>query len=104
MLVGAVVVTGDRSCTDIGGSADRGVADVAQVVGLHSGREVGGFDFDEVADVNVVIEFGAGAEAGKRADDAAWTDVGTFDMAERADRNVAGHGDAWTEEHVRARW
>ena len=86
MLVGAVVVTGDRAGADIGGSADRGVADVAQVVGLDPGRQRGGLDFDEVADVNVVFQFGAGTQAGERADDAAGTDVGALDVAERADQ------------------
>src|SRR3546814_12514737 len=51
VLQEAVVVAGDGAGADVGGGADGGVAQIAQVVGLGALAQLGVLDLDEVADM-----------------------------------------------------
>ena len=70
VLVGAVVVAGDRACADIHVAADRRIAEIAQMVGLGALAQRRILGFDEVADVRVRRRArcpGAGARKVRRA-------------------------------------
>ena len=64
VLVGAVVVGSDAAGAEVDALADRGVAQVGQVVGLGTARQGAVLDLDEVADVDLGPEIGAGAQPG----------------------------------------
>ena len=88
-LVGTVVVAGDGTGTDIDAAADRGVADVGEMVGLGMVGDGRILDLDEVADMNVATEFGAGAQPSIGADDGLLADHRILDVAEGGNAGAA---------------
>src|ERR1039458_4605090 len=53
-LIGAVIVAGDRPGADVDLAADRGIADVAQVVHLAAGTDLAVLDLDEITQVHAI--------------------------------------------------
>ena len=80
ILVGAVVVAGDRAGADVDVAADRGVAKIGQVVGLRAVADLGGLGLDEVADVDLVCQPGSRPQARVRPDAALLSDYGAIDV------------------------
>ena len=65
---GTVVITGDGARADIGVGADRGVAEISQVIGFGAGFDHRFLDLDEIANAR------AFAEAGARTKPREWPD------------------------------
>jgi hypothetical protein len=53
MLVLAVIIAGDGARTDIGASANLGIADVAEVIDLCAFADPGFLDFTKIADLGL---------------------------------------------------
>ena len=80
-LVCAIVVAGNRSCTDVNAFSYFGVADVGQVIDLAAIRNRALLDFDKVAELHPVGQFGAGTHSCKRSDLAILAGCPAFEMA-----------------------
>ena len=52
VLVGTIVIAGDRACTDIDPAADGGITDIGQMIRLALGSDMAVLDFDEIADMH----------------------------------------------------
>src|ERR1700722_15526420 len=75
MLVAAVVIAGDGAGADIGVGADKGVADIAQMIGLGAGFQHRLLDLDKVADARTVAEPGAWPQPRERPDGSTLADM-----------------------------
>ena len=81
VLVHAVVVAGDRARTDVGVFADRGIAQIRQVVGLHAVGQPRVLQLHVVADAHVGTQDVAAAQVRERPDRRARADRGIEDDA-----------------------
>ena len=94
VLVGAVVIAGDRPGTDIDPAADGGIANISQMIGFRVRRQAALLDLDEIADMHIFGQFSAWSQAGKGADAPVGTDHRLLDMGKgsqsrsRADAGV----------------
>src|SRR5262245_40114514 len=66
VLVDAVVVAGDGAGADVDARPDRGVAEVAQVLGLRARAELRLLELDEVADPRLLAHAAVGPPLGQR--------------------------------------
>src|SRR5690606_19225273 len=85
VLVGAVVVAGDRAGADVHAGAHFGIAHVGEVVRLRTFTHAGRLHLDEVADMGVGGKLGPGAQPGIGADPRLRPDVGAVDVGEGED-------------------
>ena len=86
MLVGAVVVAGDRAGADIGAApTDRRRRDRSGGWPSRRSPSCAAFTSTKLPTCTSVAQHGAGAQPGERADDAAGSDDAAFQMAEGAD-------------------
>ncbi len=53
VFVEAVIIHGDRAAGEIGARADIGVADIAEMAGLHTFMQVGILDLDKVTNLDL---------------------------------------------------
>jgi len=90
MLVDAVVVAADGARPDISAGADKGVAEIGQMIGFGAGLDHRLLDLDEVADVRALAEPRAGPQPGKRSDQGVLADLRADDVRERADHGAVG--------------
>src|SRR5947209_4212973 len=81
----AVVIAGDRAGADIGGSADRSVADIGEMVHLGAAADLGGLDLHKIADTRSLLQVGTRAQPCKRPDRDALPHPRTFEMREGVD-------------------
>ena len=79
MFAHAIEVGGDRAGADVHVGAEVGVAEVAQVVGLHAGGQAAVLHLHEVADAAIFAEYGLGAQLGEGTDQAAAGHLGIAD-------------------------
>src|SRR5205085_10856328 len=63
VLVGAIVIAGDRARADVHVAADAGIADVGQVIRFRAVVNLARLHLDEVADMNIRTEPRAWANA-----------------------------------------
>src|SRR5439155_2325831 len=90
----AVVVRGDRAGPDVDVGADRGVAEVAEVVHLRAASETTVLDLGVIEDVDATREIRAGADVAVRSDrdlllERGALEVGLADARAVADDRVA---------------
>ncbi len=78
VLVGAVVVAGNRPGADIDIFSNDGIADVTEMIRFAAGGNGAIFDLDEIADMNLVGEPGSGTDAGVRSNTAVSSDFRRF--------------------------
>ena len=71
----AVVVAGDGAGADVDIRADRGIAEIGQVVGLGARAERRLLELDEVADVRLLADVGVRPQVRERADARAGCDA-----------------------------
>ena len=100
MLVGAIVVAGDRPGADIRALADAGVADIRQVIDLGASFKRRRLHLDEIADLGLRAELRARPQARERADRGSLADVGTFEVRERTNGRALLHHDTRPEHDV----
>ena len=93
MLVETVVITGDRTCADIGARADLRVTDIGEMVDLGAGADLGLLDLDEIADLGLLRQPGPGAQAGEGTDLRPGADLRALDMGEGMDDGVVTDAD-----------
>src|SRR5207249_3769991 len=96
-----IVITCNRSCSDIGGGAYIGIADVGEVVRFRALAEPRLLHLDEVANLGLLADFRAWAQPRIGPDLGIVGDARAFDMAERADADPLADGDTGAEEDVR---
>src|SRR3546814_11407727 len=87
----AGVVAGDGAGADVGGRADRGIAEIGEVVRLGALAELGVLDLDEVADVGGATDARARAQAREGTEHHIVADLGALQMAEAADPDADPH-------------
>src|SRR3546814_19531162 len=85
VLQEAVVVAGDGAGADVGGGADGGVAQIAQVVGLGALAQLGVLDLDEVDDMGAAAELGPRTQPREGAEHHAVATPGAPAVATAAD-------------------
>src|SRR5262245_63822670 len=83
VLARAVVVAGDGARPDVDVAADRGVADIGEMVRLGARSDAARLDLDEIPDVHLGRELRAGTDTRVRPDAAARADLSFVDEAER---------------------
>ena len=91
VLVEAVVVTGNSARADVDTAAQRGVADVAQMVDLAARPDPRFFGFHEIADARAGRQPRTRAQAGVGPDAARLIQHRIFEMAHRVHRTAGPH-------------
>src|SRR5690606_21690757 len=87
-LIGAVIVTGDGSCTNVNVIANVSIAQIGQMAGFGAFTQTRFFHFDEVANVGAFQQLSTGAQTRKRANGACGVQTGIFHDAIGTDFTV----------------
>ena len=94
VLVGAVVIAGDRPGTDIDPAANGGIANISQMIGFRVCCQAALLDLDEIADMHIFGQFSSWSQAGKGADAPVGTDVHLGNFVEVKNSNISDHSKA----------
>ena len=101
VLGNPVIVAGDRAGTDVGSRTNRGVADIAEMIGLGAGLDHRFLDLHEVADVHVRFEPRPGAQPGIGTNRRALAHIRLDKVRERSDHRIVFDLDARSKDHER---
>jgi hypothetical protein len=88
MFFCAIIVTGNRTCTDIDARANRGITKIGQVVCLGSRSKLCIFNLDKVADMGALTQSRAWANSSIRPDNCLWPNNGLINRAEGFDLDM----------------